>query len=84
MFGAGPARAPLMLIGEQPGDREDRDGRPFVGPAGHLLDHAMADAGIDAERTYRTNAVKHFKWKPRGKRRIHQRPSKLEVEACLP
>jgi uracil-DNA glycosylase len=84
VFGAGPARAPLMLVGEQPGDREDRDGRPFVGPAGHLLDHAMADAGIDVKRTYRTNAVKHFKWKPRGKRRIHQRPSKLEVEACRP
>ncbi|HEX2467746.1 MAG TPA: UdgX family uracil-DNA binding protein [Solirubrobacterales bacterium] len=84
VFGAGPARAPLMLVGEQPGDREDRDGRPFVGPAGHLLDHAMADAGIDVTRTYRTNAVKHFKWKPRGKRRIHQRPTKLEVEACRP
>jgi DNA polymerase len=84
VFGAGPARAPLMLVGEQPGDREDRDGRPFVGPAGHLLDHAMADAGIDVKRTYRTNAVKHFKWKPRGKRRIHQRPTKLEVEACRP
>jgi DNA polymerase len=84
VFGAGPARAPMMLVGEVPGDREDRDGRPFVGPAGHLLDAAMEKAGLDARRTYRTNAVKHFKWKPRGKRRIHQRPSKLEVEACKP
>jgi uracil-DNA glycosylase len=84
VFGAGPARAPVMLVGEQPGDREDRDGRPFVGPAGHLLDAAMEQAGLDARRTYRTNAVKHFKWKPRGKRRIHQRPSKLEIEACKP
>jgi uracil-DNA glycosylase family protein len=73
-----------MLVGEQPGDREDRDGRPFVGPAGHLLDRAIAEAGIEPRHTYRTNAVKHFKWKPRGKRRIHQRPSKLEVEACRP
>ena len=84
VFGAGPARAPMMLVGEQPGDREDRDGRPFVGPAGHLLDAAMEKAGLDARHTYRINAVKHFKWKPRGKRRIHQRPSKLEVEACKP
>jgi uracil-DNA glycosylase family protein len=84
VFGAGPARAPVMLLGEQPGDREDREGRPFVGPAGHLLDAAMDKAGLDARRTYRTNAVKHFKWKPRGKRRIHQRPSKLEIEACKP
>jgi uracil-DNA glycosylase len=74
----------VMLVGEQPGDREDRDGRPFVGPAGHLLDAAMEKAGLNARRTYRTNAVKHFKWKPRGKRRIHQRPSKLEIEACKP
>jgi uracil-DNA glycosylase len=73
-----------MLVGEQPGDREDRDGLPFVGPAGHLLDSAVEKAGLDPRRTYRTNAVKHFKWKPRGKRRIHQRPSKLEVEACKP
>jgi uracil-DNA glycosylase len=84
VFGAGPARAPVMLVGEQPGDREDRDGLPFVGPAGHLLDSAVEKAGLDPRRTYRTNAVKHFKWKPRGKRRIHQRPSKLEVEACKP
>jgi uracil-DNA glycosylase len=84
VFGAGAARAPVMLIGEQPGDREDREGLPFVGPAGHLLDRALEKAGIEPRRTYRTNAVKHFKWKPRGKRRIHQTPSKLEVEACRP
>jgi uracil-DNA glycosylase len=84
VFGAGAARAPLMLIGEQPGDREDREGKPFVGPAGGLLDRALAEAGIDSRRTYKTNVVKHFKWKPRGKRRIHQTPSKLEVEACRP
>lgn len=84
VFGDGPARAPVMLVGEQPGDREDREGRPFVGPAGNLLDRALAEAWIDPERTYRTNVVKHFKWKPRGKRRIHQTPSKLEVEACKP
>jgi DNA polymerase len=84
VFGAGPARAEVMLIGEQPGDREDREGKPFVGPAGGVLDRALAEAGIDPKRTYVTNAVKHFKWKPRGKRRIHQTPSKLEVEACRP
>jgi DNA polymerase len=84
VFGAGAARAEIMLIGEQPGDREDRDGRPFVGPAGGLLDKALAEAGIEPGRTYKTNVVKHFKWKPRGKRRIHQTPSKLEVEACRP
>ena len=84
VFGAGRARAPVMLIGEQPGDREDRQGKPFVGPAGALLDKALAEAGIAPERTYRTNVVKHFKWKPRGKRRIHQTPSKLEIDACRP
>jgi uracil-DNA glycosylase family protein len=84
VFGSGPARADLMLIGEQPGDREDREGEPFVGPAGHLLDRALEEAGIDPGATYRTNVVKHFKWKPRGKRRIHQTPSKLEIDACRP
>lgn len=84
VFGAGAARAPVMLVGEQPGDREDREGLPFVGPAGQLLDRALARAGIEPRRTYRTNVVKHFKWKPRGKRRIHQTPSKLDVEACRP
>jgi uracil-DNA glycosylase family protein len=84
VFGAGPARADLMLVGEQPGDREDRDGLPFVGPAGMLLDRALEQAGIDPAATYKTNVVKHFKWKPRGKRRIHQTPSKLEIDACMP
>jgi DNA polymerase len=73
-----------MLVGEQPGDREDREGEPFVGPAGHLLDRALEAAGIDPAATYQTNVVKHFKWKPRGKRRIHQTPSKLEIDACRP
>jgi uracil-DNA glycosylase family protein len=84
VFGAGPARAELMVIGEQPGDREDIEGRPFVGPAGHLLDHALIQAGIDPGDAYLTNVVKHFKFKPRGKRRIHQTPGKLEIEACKP
>jgi uracil-DNA glycosylase family protein len=84
VFGAGAARAAVMLVGEQPGDREDLEGEPFVGPAGHLLDRALAEAGIDARATYRTNVVKHFKWRSRGKRRLHQTPSKLEVEACKP
>jgi DNA polymerase len=84
VFGAGAARAPVMLVGEQPGDREDREGLPFVGPAGRMLDKALDEAGIEPRQTYRTNVVKHFKWKPRGKRRIHQTPSKLEVDACRP
>ena len=84
VFGAGAARAPVMLVGEQPGDREDHEGLPFVGPAGQLLDRALARARIEPRRTYRTNVVKHFKWKPRGKRRIHQTPSKLVLEACRP
>jgi uracil-DNA glycosylase len=84
VFGAGAARAPVMLVGEQPGDREDREGLPFVGPAGRMLDKALDEAGIAPRQTYRTNVVKHFKWKPRGKRRIHQTPSKLEVDACRP
>ena len=84
VFGAGPARADLLLVGEQPGDHEDREGMPFVGPAGHLLDRALTDAGIDPASAYKTNVVKQFKWKPRGKRRIHQTPSKLEIDACRP
>jgi uracil-DNA glycosylase len=84
VFGGGAARAPLMLVGEQPGDREDLAGRPFVGPAGRLLDCALEAAGIEPGRTYKTNVVKHFKWTARGKRRIHQRPSKGEIEACRP
>jgi len=84
VFGEGPARADVMLIGEQPGDREDLEGHPFVGPAGHLLDHALAAAGIDRRRVYVTNAVKHFSWEPRGKRRIHKKPRAGEVKACRP
>jgi uracil-DNA glycosylase family protein len=85
VFGEGPARrAKLMLVGEQPGDREDREGAPFVGPAGRVLDRALADAGIDRRETYLTNVVKHFKWRPTGKRRLHQRPNAEEIRACRP
>lgn len=84
VFGEGPARASLMLVGETPGDREDLEGRPFVGPAGKLLDRALAEAGIDRQASYVTNAVKHFKWVPRGKRRIHSRPNAREIQACEP
>jgi len=73
-----------MLVGEQPGDREDLDGQPFVGPAGRILDRALEEAGIDRERTFVTNVVKHFKWRPSGKRRLHERPNREEVGACLP
>src|SRR5690606_33032281 len=79
-----PSDATTMLVGEQPGDQEDRQGRPFVGPAGQILDQALEDAGIDRSRTYVTNAVKHFKWTPRGKRRLHARPSSMEIRACRP
>ncbi len=82
VFGAGPGRARIMLVGEQPGDTEDREGAPFVGPAGQLLRHALEDAGIDLQDVYLTNVVKHFKWEPRGKRRIHKKPRHSEVEAC--
>jgi DNA polymerase len=82
VFGEGPADAPVVLVGEQPGDQEDLAGRVFVGPAGQLLDRALAEAGIDRARIYVTNAVKHFKYEVRGKRRIHQRPNSGEVEAC--
>jgi DNA polymerase len=82
VFGEGPADARLMIVGEQPGDQEDLQGRPFVGPAGQLLDRALAEAGIDRARTYVTNAVKHFKFEPRGKRRIHSSPSAGEIDAC--
>jgi uracil-DNA glycosylase family protein len=82
VFGEGPVDAPLVLVGEQPGDVEDRQGAPFVGPAGHLLDEAVAAVGLDRNRIYVTNAVKHFKWQPRGKRRIHQKPNRTEVVAC--
>ncbi len=84
VFGEGPVGARLVLVGEQPGDQEDLKGRPFVGPAGQLLDWALEKAGIDRSQTYVTNAVKHFKWVPRGKRRIHSKPSALEIKACRP
>ena len=84
VFGEGRPRAHVMLIGEQPGDQEDLKGRPFVGPAGQLLDWALEKAGIDRSQAYVTNVVKHFKWVPRGKRRIHSKPSSMEIRACLP
>jgi DNA polymerase len=84
VFGEGPDSAILMFVGEQPGDQEDRVGKPFVGPAGRLLDQALEEAGIDRSATYMTNAVKHFKWQARGKRRIHQKPTWAEVTACRP
>src|SRR5207249_5001049 len=84
VFGEGAAHAAVMLVGEQPGDKEDLAGRPFVGPAGRLLDEALDEAGIDRSQTYVTNAVKHFKWQERGKRRIHQKPSWSESTACRP
>jgi len=84
VFGEGARRAALMLVGEQPGDVEDRTGRPFVGPAGRLLDRALSDAGIDRADLYVTNVVKHFKWEPRGTRRIHKKPNAGEIGACRP
>jgi DNA polymerase len=84
VFGEGPEDAPLMLVGEVPGDQEDKEGRPFVGPAGRLLDRALEEAGIDRDAAYLTNAVKHFKWEPRGKRRIHAKPTWSETMACRP
>ena len=84
VFGEGQCSARIMLIGEQPGDLEDRKGKPFVGPAGKLLDEALTQAGISRSDCYFTNAVKHFKWEPRGKRRIHKKPSPREVAACRP
>jgi len=84
VFGEGPKRAAMMLVGEQPGDHEDVAGKPFVGPAGKIMDRALEDAGIDRLQVYVTNAVKHFKWEPRGKRRIHQKPNSREIAACRP
>jgi DNA polymerase len=84
VFGEGPERAAIMFVGEQPGDSEDLAGHPFVGPAGKLLDSGMRAAGIDRSRAYVTNAVKHFKWVPRGTRRIHSKPNSMEVAACFP
>ena len=84
VFGEGPANAQLMLVGETPGDHEDLEGRPFVGPAGHLLDRCLAEAGIEREKAYVSNVVKHFKWTPRGKRRMHSKPNAMEIRACRP
>jgi len=84
VFGEGAPKGRLMLVGEQPGNEEDLTGHPFVGPAGRLLDRALADAGIDRAVVYVTNVVKHFKWEPRGKRRIHKKPSATEIAACRP
>jgi uracil-DNA glycosylase family protein len=84
VFGEGPAHADILLVGEQPGNEEDLAGRPFVGPAGRILAEALDKAGIDRSRTYVTNAVKHFKWEPRGKRRIHAKPNAAEIGACRP
>jgi DNA polymerase len=84
VFGEGPASARVLMVGEQPGDQEDRAGRPFVGPAGQVLDQALEAAGIDRSLVYVTNVVKHFKWTARGKRRIHERPDREEISACLP
>jgi len=84
VFGEGDQHAKVMFVGEQPGDREDLAGKPFVGPAGHLLDKCLVAAGIDRNEVYVTNVVKHFKWEPRGKRRIHKKPNALEIAACRP
>ena len=84
VFGAGPRQAGVMLVGEQPGHEEDLAGAPFVGPAGKLLDRALETAGVDRAETYVTNVVKHFKWEPKGKRRIHAKPNAVEISACLP
>ena len=84
VFGEGPKSATMMLVGEQPGDYEDVAGRPFVGPAGKIMDQALEEAGIERSRVYVTNTVKHFKWEPRGKRRIHQKPNSREIAACRP
>jgi len=84
VFGEGPKGAPLMLLGEQPGNQEDLAGKPFVGPAGKILDRALEEAGIDRTQVYVTNTVKHFKWEPRGKRRIHKKPNSREIAACRP
>jgi len=84
VFGEGPPGAEVVLIGEQPGNDEDLQGHPFVGPAGKLLDRALEEAGIDRTKVYVTNVVKHFKWEPRGKRRIHKKPNSREIAACRP
>lgn len=84
VFGEGARKAEVLFLGEQPGDREDREGHPFVGPSGRLLDEALEEAGIDRGAVYVTNVVKHFKWKPKGKRRIHQKPNAEEIVSCRP
>src|SRR5213076_3563618 len=84
VFGEGAEHAQVMFVGEQPGDREDREGKPFVGPAGRVLDEALEEAGIDRTKAYVTNVVKHFKWQARGKRRIHAKPAWSEIAACRP
>lgn len=84
VFGEGAVHAKILMVGEQPGDQEDRAGHPFVGPAGRLLDQALAEAGISRNEVYLTNAVKHFKWEPQGKRRKHKKPSAAEIAACRP
>jgi DNA polymerase len=84
VFGEGPKRAAIMLLGEQPGDQEDLSGKPFIGPAGQILNRALEEAGVDRNSVYVTNTVKHFKWEPRGKRRIHQKPSSRDIAACRP
>jgi len=84
VFGEGPKKARILFVGEQPGDREDLEGKPFIGPAGRMLDKALAEAGIDRAETYVTNAVKHFKWEPAGKRRLHKKPNSREIAACRP
>ena len=84
VFGEGAPQARVMFVGEQPGDREDLAGRPFVGPAGFLLDKALQQAGIERQEVYVTNVVKHFNWEPRGKRRIHKKPNQLQIAACRP
>ena len=84
VFGEGRRRANVIFVGEQPGNEEDLTGKPFVGPAGRLFDEALAEAGIDRKQTYVTNVVKHFKWEPRGKRRIHKKPNAVEINACRP
>jgi len=84
VFGEGSKSADVMLVGEQPGDQEDLAGHPFVGPAGRLLDEVLEEVGIDRRSTYVTNAVKHFKWTPRGKKRLHAKPSSREINACRP
>ena len=84
VFGDGPRNPPMMLVGEQPGDSEDLSGKPFVGPAGKIMDRALEEAGINRKEVYVTNVVKHFKWEPRGKRRIHQKPNSRDIAACRP